>query len=294
MLHHLQTNLNYKLFSARFDDPVKDEGKWMQYVTQRLPYRQINKLIEPNEILADIEQIVFHNEIPVGSTSVAAQYLLMKTVKQHDVKVILDGQGADEMLAGYGHYRFHYLNDLLLKGKLGNYLAERRAYHNHYQHSLPIGPLQIIKMMACKLFFSKQDNNRYYQSFKATLFNDMTTNLQLLLTFADRNAMAHGVEARLPFLFHELVDFVFSLPSDQIYRNAVTKFVYRNAMKHIVPDEILNRKDKLGYAPPQEKWMSQFVIPPNSRLKNSELTPSVHHWRNYITEIFLKVAEERF
>ena len=106
--------------------------------------------------------------------------------------------------------------------------------------------------------------------------------------------MAHGVEARLPFLYHKLVDFVFSLPANQIYRNATTKYVYRNAMKGIIPDVILNRKDKLGFAPPQERWLPQFKLPEKSRLREVGLTYSDNHWRNYISEVFLKVADTRY
>ncbi|MEI2760350.1 MAG: asparagine synthase (glutamine-hydrolyzing) [Bacteroidia bacterium] len=294
VMHQLREKVNYKLFSARFDDDVKDEGKWMKYITDSLHFPQVNKPIEPKEILEEIEKIVYHNEIPIGSTSVAAQYLLYKEVKNHHIKVILDGQGADEMLAGYGHYRFHYLNDLLLRFRVMEYMNERRAYNDRYQNSLPIGPWQLTKMFLTKTVRPFEDNTLGYQSFKAALFNDMVQNLQQLLNFSDSNSMAHGVEARLPFLYHKLVDFVFSLPANQIYRNATTKYVYRNAMKGIIPDVILNRKDKLGFAPPQERWLPQFKLPEKSRLREMGLTYSDNHWRNYISEVFLKVADTRY
>lgn len=294
VMHHLREKVNYKLFSARFDDDVKDEGKWMKHITDSFHFPQINKQIEPKEILEEIEKIVYHNEIPVGSTSVAAQYLLYKEVKNNHIKVILDGQGADEMLAGYGHYRFHYLNDLLLRFRVVEYMNERRAYNDIYQNSLPIGPWQLTKMFLTKTVKPFEDNTLGYQSFKAALFNDMVHNLQQLLNFSDSNSMAHGVEARLPFLYHKLVDFVFSLPANQIYRNATTKYVYRNAMKGIIPDVILNRKDKLGFAPPQERWLSQFKLPEKSRLREMGLYHSDNHWRNYISEVFLKVADTRY
>lgn len=294
VMHQLKEKVNYKLFSARFGDDVKDEGKWMKHITDLLHFPQINKQIEPQEILEDIEKIVYHNEIPIGSTSVTAQYLLYKEVKNHHVKVILDGQGADEMLAGYGHYRFHYLNDLLLRFRVAEYINERRAYNDAYQTSLPIGPWQLTKMFLTKTVKPFEDNTRGYQSFKATLYNDMMMSLQLLLNFSDSNSMAHGVEVRLPFLYHKLVDFAFSLPANQIYRNATTKYVYRNAMNGIIPDAILNRKDKVGFAPPQERWLPQFKLSEKSRLRDMGLTYSDNHWRNYISEVFLKVADSRY
>jgi asparagine synthase (glutamine-hydrolysing) len=83
----------------------------------------------------------------------------------------------------------------------------------------------------------------------------METGLEELLRYADRNAMAHGIEMRLPYLSHELVEFVFSLPAAYKIHQGFTKWILRESVKYIVPPAITWRKDKIGYEPPQAQWM---------------------------------------
>jgi asparagine synthase (glutamine-hydrolysing) len=83
----------------------------------------------------------------------------------------------------------------------------------------------------------------------------MQFGLEELLRYADRNSMAHGVEVRLPFLNHELVQFIFSLPSQFKMRNGYTKYILRESMKDSLPSSIVYRTDKIGYEPPQQQWM---------------------------------------
>ena len=84
--------------------------------------------------------------------------------------------------------------------------------------------------------------------------------LEELLRFADRNSMAHGREVRLPFLNHELVEFIFSLPSQLKMHDGWTKFLLRKAMDKKLPDEIVWRKDKVGFEPPQKQWMQDTTL----------------------------------
>jgi asparagine synthase (glutamine-hydrolysing) len=83
----------------------------------------------------------------------------------------------------------------------------------------------------------------------------MRNGLEELLRYADRNSMAHGVEVRLPFLSHELVQFIFSLPSQYKMQKGFTKYILREAMKDRLPSSIVYRTDKIGYEPPQQQWM---------------------------------------
>ena len=76
-----------------------------------------------------------------------------------------------------------------------------------------------------------------------------------LLRYADRNSMAHSREVRLPFLDHNFVEFVFSLPDHLILRGGWTKWILRQAFRGVVPDAILTRVDKLAYEPPQQRWL---------------------------------------
>jgi asparagine synthase (glutamine-hydrolysing) len=86
-------------------------------------------------------------------------------------------------------------------------------------------------------------------------FNTMQQGLGELLHYADRNSMAHGREVRLPFLNHELVEFIFSLPATLKMHGGFTKYMLRKAMNGVLPDEIVWRTEKTGYEPPQQQWM---------------------------------------
>jgi asparagine synthase (glutamine-hydrolysing) len=91
-------------------------------------------------------------------------------------------------------------------------------------------------------------------------FNTSEMGLEELLRFADRNSMAHGREVRLPFLNHELVEFIFSLPSQLKMHEGWTKFLLRKAMDKKLPDEITWRRDKVAFEPPQKKWMQEPLV----------------------------------
>jgi hypothetical protein len=93
-------------------------------------------------------------------------------------------------------------------------------------------------------------------------------NLDELLRYADRNSMAHSIEVRLPFLFHELVEFVFTLPIDYIYRDGKTKFILRETAKNYLPEKIYSRTDKIGFAPPEENWLDSQNV--KLELKNAD------------------------
>lgn len=291
VLHKINPNLDYKLFSARFNDPEKDEGKWMQMVVDQVKHPHYNIWVTPELILENIEDIVWHHEIPVGSTSVCAHYLLMDVIKEQNTKVILDGQGADEILAGYGHYRHVYLYNELYNLRINNFFKQKKIYKSLYGKKISTGYIPIVSLYLSKLLYPGKDDTPLYRSLKAWLKHDTVFNLPLLLQFSDRNSMSHGIEARLPFLFHELVDFVMSLPVNQIYRDAITKVVFRNAIRGIAPEPIVNRMDKLGFAPPQDKWMQHFGIPEKNELTEQGYSQSSYPWRNYITHTFLKVAK---
>lgn len=91
-------------------------------------------------------------------------------------------------------------------------------------------------------------------------FNTCTMGLEELLRFADRNSMAHGVEVRLPFLNHDLVKFIFSLPAHFKIHEGWTKWLLRNSMNKKLPNEIVWRNDKIGYEPPQLQWMQNKTL----------------------------------
>jgi asparagine synthase (glutamine-hydrolysing) len=206
--------------------------------------------------------------------------------KQQDVKVLLDGQGADEILGGYHKYYKWYWQELFRKGKLSGRkeLAAARSlgvqepftWKNKIAAWIPsfasivIENQYLAKALAhpglTKEFVQQQSKEAYYTppdyyTLNGVLhFNTFTHGLEELLRYADRNSMAHGREVRLPFLSHELVAFVFSLPSHFKIRNGWTKWLLRETMKDKLPESIVWRKDKTGFEPPQQQWMDQLPM----------------------------------
>jgi len=268
-------------FSARFPGFAKDEGYFIEKVIEQTALIPI--YVYPNEhsVFNNLFDIFYHQEFPFGSTSIAAQYEVMKAARDHDVVVLLDGQGADETLAGYEFYRKTYLQQLIRKFHISRYMREKHALASTFQHPIHFSTkewLQILspwlfnslrkmvrtsqmatqaKYVSPELYLACKDEISPYQYFihlkKHLYFSTFVLGLQDLLRYADRNAMAHGVEVRLPFLYHELVNYVFSLPDDWIIYKGWSKFVLRKAMEPLLPSEITWRKSKIGYEPPQQQ-----------------------------------------
>lgn len=276
-------------FSAVFPGFERDESAYIKSVTEDLKLE--NFIVAPNagDLVSVFEKLCYYQEEPFQSASIYAQYKVFELAKQHNVKVLLDGQGADETLAGYNRYIHWYLQQLVsrkrfkalvkekktfrenkipfewnVKNYLATYLPAHAAIHlekNEYQ--------KIAKHPFIRRDFIRSMQGRELEGiFKpvVTKLNDIlhfhTTLLGLeeLLRFADRNSMANSREVRLPFLNHELVEFIFSLPADFKIHDGATKWILRKAMEKQLPDSIVWRKDKVGFEPPQKLWMEDVQV----------------------------------
>lgn len=267
-----------KTFSARFDDPSRDEGKWMDLVTRSNRVERHDVWPRAETFFEELERLFWHQEEPFTSTSVYAQWSVMRLAKENGVTVLLDGQGADEMLAGYHSYFDVMTDDLLNSFDLRGFLKFRRdclALHGvapgSFRRTLSQKTPQPLKRLLKKglqrtlpqvepaepVFpreFAKVSGLR-----KHLWWNTTREGLVELLRYADRNSMAHSREVRLPFLDHNLVEFVFKLPDRLLMRDGWTKWIIREAFRGIVPKEITDRVDKLGYMPPQQQWLGGLV-----------------------------------
>jgi asparagine synthase (glutamine-hydrolysing) len=237
---------------------------------------------------SDVERLVWHQDEPFQSTSIFAQWCVMSAIRERGVIVSLDGQGPDEVLAGYRPF-VPFLGDLIRGGSVGNAIREARAIEAHT--GLSAGPLlfralghQIPRRWADALrrrraelrrdvavlnpdFVSQQRSkavsHRWISGRHRSLdghLRDLVveSNLPRLLQYEDRNSMAFSVEARVPYLDHRLVEFSFvGAPCCRI-RDGWTKWVLRKAMEGIVPDEIVWRRDKVGFETPEDIWLLQW------------------------------------
>ncbi len=279
---HIKTQnptTKYQTFTASFPGFEKDETAYAKQIADQFQLQQ--HLVTPTAetLLNDIEQLMHQQEEPFQSSSIYAQYKVYELAKQQGIKVILDGQGADETLAGYHKY-IHWFLQEMVKG--GRYKVEAEAFSQHnisvdwsWKNKLAarfpdIAAVQLENKANKELLNNKFIANNYRKTnfnkksiFKPTVsklndllyYNTMRLGLEELLRYADRNSMAHGIEVRLPFLSHELVQFIFSLPSHYKIQNGFTKYILRESMKQALPSSIVYRTDKIGYEPPQQQWM---------------------------------------
>ncbi|HYM95177.1 MAG TPA: asparagine synthase C-terminal domain-containing protein, partial [Chitinophagaceae bacterium] len=233
------------------------------------------------DLVNDWQNFFYHQEEPVTSASAYAQFKVYELAKQQDVKVLLDGQGADETLAGYHKYYKWFWQELFRKRKIFRSGELRAAKKNNVQEKF--GMKNVIASFfpdfaavflerqyllnalrhegLTKDFVRLQSKEAYYTTpSHFTLngilyFNTCVHGLEELLRLADRNSMAHSRELRLPFLGHELVEFIFSLPSRFKIHDGWTKWLLRQSMSNELPEEIIWKKEKTGFEPPQKIWM---------------------------------------
>lgn len=286
------TNQKQNTFSAVFPGFEKDERKYMDFVINQTNANAYFCTPNSNGLVNDIDKLCWHQEEPFGSASIYAQYCVMKNAKQNNTTVLLDGQGADEVLAGYHYFYKDYFNELK-KVNNNEYNIQYNAYTLLHKANKINGLnnsnlAQIISNKVPKLYkpfkllshkinqFTNSTLNKdfYYQNINSLYLqsksNFITLNqslynatfnlgLQELLRYCDRNSMANSIEVRLPFLYHELVEFLFSLPPNFKINNGWTKWIMRETFDEL-PKEIGWRVDKIGYEPPQDNWMTNKLI----------------------------------
>ncbi len=281
--HALQT------FSAVFPGFEKDESARINIITAKTGVTNFKVQPDAHSLINDLEKLCYHQEEPFQSSGIYAQYKVFELAKQKNVKVLLDGQGADEILAGYPRYIHWYLQEVLSRHKLGATEKEKNLLlKNNYTFRwnvkniaaafLPAhAAIQLEKNEYRRIIHHPDINPAFIKSLTGQEwggihkpivtklndilhFNTVEMGLEELLRFADRNSMAHGREVRLPFLNHELVEFIFSLPSRLKIHNGFTKWLLRNAMDKRLPAEIIWHTEKVGYEPPQQMWMQDAVL----------------------------------
>ena len=285
-------------FSAVFPGFEKDESKFIKEVTTQFGFENFQVTPTAEQLCDDFDKLLFHQEEPFQSLSIYAQYKVYELAKQHGTTVILDGQGADETMAGYHKYYHWYWQELLANGRLSlvkKELAAARAlgvkddwnWKNKLAAFMPGKTAKALQQKAKALqtgypfihpeFLAESLGLSSIIKPEVRKLNDILYHdtcqggLQQLLRYADRNSMAHGREVRLPFLNHELVQFVFSLPSHFKIKDGWTKWILRKTMNDILPQSIAWRKDKTGYEPPQQQWMQHKAMTEKIMLSREKL-----------------------
>lgn len=260
--------------------PVKgyDESRFVDLVADR--FNTIKHVTTPqagSDFFEQLKRMVWHQDVPIMSTGVFSQNAVMR-MAQGQVTVLLDGQGSDELMAGYLSHAVYYYRRLLREnparwaaqfpafvlGVWGRYLsgyslrefAARAAdVLTHGRDTIDIlssAPQALARgrealRIPADLPNADSLNNHLYKSVTCL-------SIPTLLHYEDRSSMTYGIEARVPFLDHRLVEFALGIPADQKIRGAEGKSVMRKAVSRVLPDEVAYRKDKLGYPTPFAAW----------------------------------------
>ena len=226
----------------------------------------------------EIDAFLFYQDEPTGSTSQFSQWAVFKGTHDAGLKVMIDGQGADEQLAGYSGNDLSFYTGLLKKARFLSVLDEARHYKKEkgaWPKGFLLGALQLNAGNAITNLFPQNtritkkhiahwingnESATIYDTHAHTLQENLLRQvyfepLPALLRYEDHNSMAWGVESRTPFMDYRLLEFNLGLPELYLYKRGVRKTILRDAMHNILPPAIENRRDKMGFVTPEELWL---------------------------------------
>ena len=273
---------------ACYEDATVDERSFMEAVVETT--RSVPYYIYPSadRVLEIAERIIWHQDEPQYNTSMYAQWCVFEEAKWQSIKVVLDGQGADEQLAGYHHDAFPtHAGALRRRGHLlglGRLLLERKLWHGvsvlHQLLLIPDRPraprwlwppqrtpvpgegwldTPMLKAArgeqeAYEACLERNSVGKIDNIGRLCRVSLMSTSLPMVLRYEDRSSMAHSIEARLPFLDHKLVELSVGLWDQHKIVGGDTKRVLRVAMAGQLRDAVRYRRDRIGFATPQQDW----------------------------------------
>lgn len=282
-IRYLQPNAEIHTLSFVAKDFPISEEKWIDIVVNSAQTYPHKVIIHSEELLEDIHDLVRTQEEPFGSTSIYAQYRVFQLASQNGIKVMLDGQGGDEIFAGYLYYLRAYWNQLISQRNWKHSLSILRAMTRmtlepdwlRFTRLLSMFLPVKVRRNLTKKFHADWLNKKWFlernvinyfsdmneRHLKRMLYDTLTrTSIPHLLRYEDLNSMRFSIESRVPFLNPKLVSYVFHLPESYlISENGVTKHIFRRAMEGILHPAILERQDKIGFATPQFAWLSNIV-----------------------------------
>lgn len=274
----------FPCLSAHSPYPGFDETAYARDVIARVRSEPLFVETRLADLQQEIDSLVWHQDEPFASTSIFAEWCIYRKASEAGIKVMLGGQGADEQLAGYpeyvGHYYRGWMGKLDLAGLLGDMLAahgQRGATWSALLLRLADALMpQTLRQPLRRIMGVSNSRPRWLEpkwlqtephdphetfGFRsasvqgASLVQLECTNLPMQLRCEDRDSMAHSVESRTPFLDYRLVEFLHGLPDEFRYFHGESKRVLRHAMRHRVPDTVLDRRDKMGFVTPEVEWV---------------------------------------
>lgn len=311
-MRHVEPDMPIHTFSYIAEGNSVSEERWVDKVNAYTGAVGHKVVATPGDLVRDIDTIIRAQGEPFGGTSIYAQYRVYQLAREHGVTVTLDGQGADELLAGYEGYPGERMLSLM-EGRGEGPLAaaefargwgewpgrsHRRAWMYFGREVLPDGPyaqarrfmgrsaapawLNTAFLAEAGVQLRERRPPRSAEARGRRVVEKLTHALQVrglphLLRHGDRNSMQFSVESRVPFLTTPMAELLLSLPEDYlISAQGETKSVFRAAMRGIVPDAILDRRDKIGFATPEQEWFVTLADQAREWLRGADNVPFLH------------------
>ena len=272
-------DVKLNVITAKSIDPANDESDYAKIVSDWCNLDLDVVMPNKDDFYTLLDDIIYIQEEPFSTPSIFMQYYVMKAAKEKGCIVMLDGQGGDETLLGYERYFVPFLKSIK------NPFAYLKEFYKLSKNS----KLSFLKLILYYLYFGNkkirikkvlyqhnyvQKNNQkhlnkelvgMFATVSKNIFNlqqKEISSLQLpsLLKYEDRNSMAHSIEARVPFLDHELVELAMSIPLEHKICNGWSKYVLRKSFGSKFPNKIVWRKRKLGFEAPTKKWMKNKTL----------------------------------
>ena len=283
-------------FSVLYDEPGIAERPFVEAVVAATGVEGHVTTASSADLLADLPALIRHQDEPIPSAGPFSHWRVMRLAREHGLKVLLDGQGADEVLAGYPYQMGPFLGEIARRfgwpralgaardaarvtGRPLAFYAGLLAYQRlpapSFLRRAAIGRFSTHTHVPKALFdpawlssVGPLPGERH--SLRSTLreerlANLWRTSLPALLRYEDRNSMAFGIEARTPFLDYRLVEHAMALPAEGLVHDGWSKVILRESMRGVIPEVVRLRRDKLGFTTPEKRWMA-------------ELAPQVREW----------------
>lgn len=272
-------------FTSVFRNNTINEEFFADAVAKKIHAKHIK--VEPTfeGFLKEADDLIYSQDVPIWDTSTYAQYKVMELAKQNNIKVVLDGQGADEIFAGYHHHFTAKWNNLFSRGNFFEALKDIQASNKTIPNAFKFYVAERLKQKHYFnqkefSFFFKNDfihsgnirnPSTYFDGVNAQLMNDIyDTRLKTFLKCEDRCGMWHSVESRTPFSDDvDLVNLLFSFNGNKKMKQGISKYFLREAVKDKLPNEVYTRYDKKGFETPMQQWVQTLHPHLISEIKKS-------------------------
>jgi len=281
-MRNIDPDVQIKTFSMKFPGEAMDESLYQRAVYEKVNSVNYGVTPQPSELIEDLHELFMTQEEPFSGTSVYGQYRIMKLANETGIKVLMDGQGADQVLSGSSYFNGYYYYEMLKQFDVAQLFREASQYYSKSKSLIPLVYLG-LRMTPGELkrylynhqkapYLSRrfleenadrEDMRWHISSLQEAAYSSILFYaLPHLLRFVDKNSMRFSIESRVPFLDHTLAEYLLSMPNELRVSDGTSKYAFRLAMQDELPESVLARHDKIGFETPEEKWLKDESVVP--------------------------------